>query len=243
MERSVLFQAAMVNESSTVATVVLEHSETAEVFQRHRIDFCCRGERSIEVAARDRGIAPVDLVKELRRAIEDRRGAAQSGPNMQELSTATLVDHIVDKHHGYLRKTLPFLVPLGKKVARVHGEHNPKLLALRDAVEELAEALLPHLDEEEQDLFPALRATTGVAAGDAARQLASMMEEHLEVATLLERIRDATDDFTIPDWACGSYRTLFGELQAVERDTFTHVHLENHVLRPRFVADAASPAC
>ncbi len=232
----------MVNESSTVATVVLEHSETAEVFQRHRIDFCCRGERSIEVAARDRGIAPDALVKELRRAIED-RGAPQGELNMQGLATGTLVDHIVDKHHAYLRKTLPFLVPLGKKVARVHGEHNPKLPALRDAVEELAETLLPHLDEEEQDLFPALRATTGVATGDAARRLASMMEEHLEVAVLLERIRDATDDFTIPDWACGSYRTLFGELQAVERDTFTHVHLENHVLRPRFIADAAPPAC
>ncbi|MEO6775856.1 MAG: iron-sulfur cluster repair di-iron protein [Kofleriaceae bacterium] len=227
----------MVNESQTVANIVLEHSETAEVFQRHRIDFCCRGERSVEVAAHERGLEPGDLVGQLRRAIEDRQGAAGASAadrNMKELSTAALVDHIVGKHHAYLRKTLAFLVPLAKKVARVHGDHNPKLVELRDAVDELAETLLPHLDEEEEDLFPALRTTTGVATGDAARRLASMLEEHLAVATLLERIRDASEDFTIPDWACGSYRTLFGELQAVERDTFTHVHLENHVLKPRF---------
>ena len=47
----------------------------------------------------------------------------------------------------------------------------------------------------------------------------------------------ASDDFTLPEWACNSYRTLFAELKQVESDVFTHVHIENHVLRPRFVAD------
>lgn len=230
----------MLTESHTIANIVLEHSETAEVFQRHRIDFCCRGERSVETAARERGIEPDDLVRQLQRAIEDRRGADQSDRNMKELSTAALVDHIVGKHHAYLRKMLPFLVPLAKKVARVHGEHNPKLEDLRDAVEELSDALIPHLDEEEQDLFPAMRQATGVVTGEAARILGTMMDDHLAVAALLERIRNASDDFTIPDWGCGSYRTLFGELQALERDTFTHVHLENHVLKPRFEAPATS---
>lgn len=228
----------MLTDSQTIANIVLEHSETAEVFQRHRIDFCCRGERSVETAARERGIEPDELVRQLRHAIEERRGADQGDRNMKELTTAALVDHIVGKHHAYLRKMLPFLVPLAKKVARVHGEHNPKLLDLRDAVEELSDALLPHLDEEEQDLFPALRQTTGEATGEAARILGTMMDDHLAVAALLERIRNASDDFTIPDWGCGSYRTLFGELQALERDTFTHVHLENHVLKPRFEGQA-----
>jgi quercetin dioxygenase-like cupin family protein len=60
------------------------------------------------------------------------------------------------------------------------------------------------------------------------------------VAALLERIRVASDDLTIPSWACGSYRMLFNELQAAERDTFTHVHLENHVLAPRFAANIST---
>ncbi len=228
----------LVTDSQSIANIVLEHSETAEVFQRHRIDFCCRGARSVETAARERGLEPDELLRQLRRAIDDRRGGEPGEQNLKELSTAALVDYIVGKHHAYLRKTLPFLVPLAKKVARVHGEHNPKLEDLRDAVEELSDALLPHLDEEEQDLFPALRQTTGVATGDAAHLLGTMIEDHLAVAALLERIRNASDDFTIPDWACSSYRTLFGELRALERDTFMHVHLENHVLKPRFETQA-----
>jgi len=61
-----------------------------------------------------------------------------------------------------------------------------------------------------------------------------MFDEHLAVAKLLEMIRVASDDFALPDWACNSYRTLFSELQQMESDVFTHVHLENHVLQPRF---------
>jgi regulator of cell morphogenesis and NO signaling len=54
------------------------------------------------------------------------------------------------------------------------------------------------------------------------------------VAALLERVRSASDDFALPSWACNSYRTLFSELEQLERDLHTHVHLENHVLKPRF---------
>lgn len=228
----------MLSASQSVAQVVSNHSECAEVFQRHRIDFCCRGDLSIETAASQRGVDLSRLMGELGQAITLRGEAA---PRAKELTTAALIDHIVHKHHAYLRKALPFLRPLAAKVARVHGDHNPKLRLLDEAVAELAETLLTHLDEEEQSLFPALRASTGDDAAALAPSLEAMRDEHLGVAALLERIRAATDDFTLPDWACNSYRALFAELLALEADVFTHVHLENHVLAPRFVA-APSPA-
>lgn len=49
-------------------------------------------------------------------------------------------------------------------------------------------------------------------------------------------MRDAAEDYLIPDWACTSYRTLFAELERLEGDVLRHVHLENHVLMPRFAA-------
>lgn len=221
--------------SRTVADIVTDHSECGMVFQRHRIDFCCRGGRTVEVAATERGVALDELMRELRQAVADRRGVQ---PGMRELTAAQLIDHIVATHHAYLRRTLPYLVAISTKVARVHGERNARLWDLCEAVDELAGVLLPHLDEEEAKLFPALRAVEGARrpAGDPelAAMLATMQDDHRGVATLLERIRAASDEFSIPSWACGSYRMLFDELQAVERDTFTHVHLENHVLVPRF---------
>lgn len=219
----------------TVATVVLDHSETAQIFQRHRIDFCCHGDKTVAVAAAERKLDAQALLAELTQAIAGREGAPAADP--RELPTEQLVEHIISKHHVYLRGALPFVQRLATKVGRVHGDHNPKLQGLAVVVDELVEALLPHLDDEEERLFPALLAKEQDRA-DLARQFAEMTREHEEVATLLERARAASDDYALPDWACNSYRTLFAELQQLERDVFTHVHLEHHALRPRFAAAA-----
>ena len=223
----------ILNRQQPVASVVLDHSECAQVFQRHRIDFCCQGEQSIEAAANARKVDVDALLAELSRAIADRRGDRQDDP--RELSTPRLVAYIVSKHHEYLRKVLPFVQTLATKVSRVHGDHNQKLRHLEAAVQEISSALLPHLDDEEQSLFPALTAKEPDRAAIAS-QLKSMQDEHLAVARLLERIRAASDEFTLPEWACNSYNTLFSELKQLESDVFTHVHLENHVLTPRFAA-------
>ncbi len=221
-----------VDPSRTVAEIVLEHSATAGVLQRFRIDYCCRGERSLEQACRDRGLDQSVVVSQLEEAISLRPGPDEVDPRV--LPTHALIDYIVTRHHRDLRAALPTLRPLAAKVARVHGAHNEKLLELRTVVEELADALEPHLDEEEQSLFPAMLSEQRDDAR-ITRDLASMHEEHLAVSTLLDRMAEATDRFSIPDWACTSYRTLFRELEVMEGDVLRHVHLENHVLMPRFL--------
>ncbi len=222
-----------INPEQTVATLVLDHSECAPVFQRYRIDFCCRGELSIKAACSERGVDTDAVVEDLSRAIAERTGSIE--PNPRTLSTADLLEHIVSKHHKYLRKTLPFVQALAAKVNRVHGNRNPRLLELDSTVRQLAEALIPHLDMEENALFPALVGNHTDNAF-AATELASMHQEHMAVGKLLERMRGASEDFSIPEWACNSYRTLFTELEQLERDTLRHVHLENHVLMPRFAS-------
>lgn len=222
----------MLDRQQTVADLVLDHSECAEVFKRNRIDFCCRGDMSIEAAALARGLDVDALVGELSRAIEERRGTHPD--DARQLSTPDLIELIVSKHHGYLRKTLPFVRALATKVSRVHGDHNPKLRDLATSVDELAETLIPHLDEEERAMFPVLAGPEPPARAKAAEMLASMFDDHVAVAKQLERIRASSDDFTVPEWGCNSYRTLFSELRQLEGDVFVHVHLENHVLKPRF---------
>lgn len=221
----------MLSSEQSVADVVLDHSECAQVFQQHRIDFCCRGEMTVEAAAKAKGVDVGALLDELSRAIEQRHGARSTDP--RELSTPALIAHIVSQHHAYLRRALPIARGLALKVSRVHGDHNTKLRDLNVVVNELSEVLEPHLDDEEQTVFPALAAEQPDAAM-VTRMLQSMVEEHLTVARLLERLHVASDDFALPDWACNSYRALFSELQQLEGDLLTHVHLENHVLRPRF---------
>lgn len=220
----------MINAQETVARIVLDHSECASVFQKHRIDFCCKGDMSLEAAAKERKVEPAALIGELERAIAHRQGKEK---DPRELSTAELIEYIVSRHHEYLRNALPLVQSLATKVARVHGDHNPKLRELEPIVREIAVALMPHIDCEEGILFPAMQKAKP-DAGLIERELRSMHEEHLAVGKLLEAARTAADDFSIPEWACNSYRTLFSELEQMEGDVLRHVHLENHVLMPRF---------
>lgn len=223
---------AVINPKQSIASIVLAHSECAALFQQWRIDFCCKGEQSLESACAARSLAVPEIVRDLTDTIEKRAGAA--APSVSELSTKELIDHIVSTHHEYLRKTLPFVINLAKKVARVHGDRNLRLRAVDAIVTALDAELTPHLDQEERVLFPSL--LNGTNQGEQRRlELECMKTEHLAVGALLGRLRDEAEEFRPPEWACTSYRTLMAELAQLELDVLRHVHLENHVLAPRFV--------
>ena len=220
----------MLDESLPVAELVLEHPELAPVLQRHHIDSCCRGDVPLAEAARTRGLDLSALRTELTEALGG-PGTGELDPRC--LSTTALVAHIVERYHEPLRRSLPYLLSLAQKVAGVHGTREPRFGELAVIVEELADELTSHLDEEETTLFPLLLAGTpqGVDLEDALRETLS---EHLALALLLDRIRAATDDHHVPEWACTSVTTLMRKLHEMEGELLRHVHLENHVLALRF---------
>lgn len=220
----------MLDRHRPIADIVLDHSACASVFQRYRIDFCCRGATTLEQAARARAVDLDVLLAELEAVIAER---ASTGVDPRALATPQLVAYIVGRYHDALRRTLPLVEQLAKKVARVHGAHDPRLRELEEAVLSMGAILLVHLDEEERVVFPAVEGARDLPV--AAGLLGAMMDDHLTVGALLERVRTITGNFTLPDWACTSYRTLFAELHQLEGDVFEHVHLENHVLAPRFL--------
>ena len=221
----------MIQTEQTLARILLDHPATARVLQTYRLDFCCRGERTLADACGDRGLDPQKVRAELDFAIAERDIAPDDAAS---LATPALIARIVDRHHGFLRRHLPFLSPLVAKVARVHGnDKDERLHKIREVYEELRGALEPHLDEEEQVLFPALGSRTPDREL-VQRELRVMHADHLAVGTMLEKIRALTDDFVPPPGACTSWRTMLRELEALETDVLRHVHLENHVLMPRF---------
>ena len=83
-----------------------------------------------------------------------------------------------------LDTTLPLLLPLAAKVARVHGAHDPRLVE----VNEVCDELLDGIDDE-------------TATQEAMR-----------------RLRELSDGYVAPDWACASYRRLLSTLQRLEAD-------------------------
>jgi regulator of cell morphogenesis and NO signaling len=227
-----------IDPKATLAEIVLEHPECARVFRDHRLDYCCRGEQGLASACDAKGLDLAKVVAALEAALserEKRRGVVDP----RALSTSALVKHIIEHHHRYLRQSLPYAEELVRKVSRVHGDHNPKLAPLADAVIALRASLEPHLDEEEQHLFAHATATrSGVDEAIVRDEIDSMKNEHLAVGEMLARIRTLADDYVAPEWACRSYRALVDTLAELEDDTLEHIHLENHVLAPRCAARA-----
>lgn len=223
---------AAVDPATTVAQIVTRFPAAARVFQKYRIDFCCHGDVPLPQACAGRGLDPAAVADELARALEEDDGSLPV--DASRLTTPELIAHVVERHHAYLRQALPYVLPLAAKVARVHGERNPALEPLHQAVQALERALLPHLEQEEAELFPGLVA--GADAGWARGALAAMFEEHVAVGQLLSTLRDLSGGFSTPEWGCKTYRVLMHELEALEADVLRHVHLENHLLAPRFAA-------
>lgn len=221
----------MLDLETTLAAAVRDHAACAPVFLRHHLDYCCRGKRTIAEACGERGLDPVVIVSELQQAIEERGPA--TGVDPTEMSSAELIGHIMATYHASLRRSLPFAIVMSAKVRAAHGDRDPRLIAVETVVQELWAELEPHLDFEERVLFPALM---GGAADRAAvgRDLAVMESDHAVIGESLAALRALTDSFRPPIEACFSHRLLLQELRQLEADTLRHVHLENHVLLPRF---------
>lgn len=201
------------------------------VFARHDIDYCCGGGVPLSRACADRGLTPEELLQEIRDEVEGKSETRRSW--MQEPLSA-IIDHILAAYHEPLREELPRLEAMARKVVRVHGDKDPERLpAILDTVTALARELEEHMMKEERILFPMIVEGRG---GEAGGPVSVMEHEHLEAAAALSALRELTDEFRAPDYACNTWRALWAGLEALDGDLKEHIHLENNVLFPRSLA-------
>jgi regulator of cell morphogenesis and NO signaling len=60
--------------------------------------------------------------------------------------------------------------------------------------------------------------------------------EHETAGGILEKIRELSNNYTLPADACASYSLLYRMLDEFENDLHIHVHLENNILFPKALA-------
>ena len=220
--------------SNTVGEFVARHPGLSRVFEEAGIDYCCGGRRPLEEACREKGIDPVAMLATLE---ESSKAAAQaSDVDAAGMSLTELVDHIEQTHHQYLREEFPRLDRMTARVATVHGDKEPRLLQIREAFVAMAAELTSHMMKEEQILFPMCRqleagdSTAASHCGSIANPIQQMESEHAQAGSALETLRELTDGYSPPDWACNTYRAMFDGLAQLERDLHVHIHKENNVL-------------
>lgn len=224
---------------ATVGDLVRQVPNRARVFESHKIDYCCGGKVSLARACEKRGIDASEVLKQLE--ANDTTDDNQPNVDADAMTLTDLADHIEQTHHAYLKEELPRLDFMTEKVSRVHGDKEPQLLAVREAFVALKAELEPHMMKEERVLFPIIRqleaSTTKpeTHCGSVANPIRQMEHEHDQAGDALAIIREATDDFVPPEWACNTYRAMLDALEKLEADMHQHVHKENNVLFPKSI--------
>ena len=212
----------------TIGAVVAELPEAAGVFSKYGIDFCCGGHRSLSKVIEEQGLDQELILGELQELREARKLNYQKA-GFNQMSVSALTDYIEDTHHSYLREALPELAGLLVTILRVHGQNHRELFEVYKVYGTLKTELEQHLMKEENLLFPGMEAeaedTETIQA--LAREI---IEEHEGAGELLQKLRELTENYSIPSGVCDTFRRTYAMLEELEQDLHQHIHLENNIL-------------
>jgi len=236
-EKQMTRQTGLFAMTDTIGSILTKRPAVSRVFEEMNIDYCCGGKLSLAEACQKKGVDPQRLLGMLEKAVAD-----NANVNAASMSLTELADHIETTHHAYLKTELPRLTSMTIRVATVHGEHDARLVQVRDIYAGLALEMSQHTIKEEEVLFPMIRQLDAsdtapeFFCGSLANPIRKLEMEHDQAGGALVKICELTNGFTPPDWACNTYRAMLDALAHLEHDLHQHVHKENNILFPRTIA-------
>jgi len=227
---------------TTLKEIAVSSPAAARVLEEVGVDYCCGGNHSLEAGCAGTGVASEEILARLRASTEQAR---PEDADWRSAPLAELTEHIRQKHHGYVRETIPRVSALLEKVKGKHGANHPEIALLEGLFQQLGREMIAHMQKEEIILFPYIERLEQSRNSGAALErpffqsvrnpVQMMMNEHDAAGNLAKQIREACSNYAPPANACSSYQRLYGELRQFEADLHMHVHLENNILFPRAV--------
>jgi regulator of cell morphogenesis and NO signaling len=235
----------VIDENMTVGELVAMYPQTRKVLEKFSIDYCCGGKHDLKTAAAEKSVNLDTVLAALHEAMQADT-STQAAQNWTTATLSELADHIEAKHHTFMKEQLPRLSQMLAKVKRAHGDnHGEMLTELEDVYLSLREEIEMHLMKEEHILFPYIRQIEAytqqkgpkphVHCGSVANPITQMEHEHENAGRALERMRELTNNYVVPDDGCATFAALYEGLAAIEDDLHEHIHLENSILFPKAV--------
>ena len=226
--------------TKSLAQIVNSNHRAATVFEKYKLDFCCKGKRTLQQACIESELAVDEILSELDKT--DQQNSDKVSINFGKLSLSQLVEYIVTTHHEYVKKEMPAIAMYLQKIASKHVERHPELLKLLQLFTAVVKEMEHHMKKEEAVLFPRIKELEKqLEAGNQPQiniaylksPIIMMEQEHDHAGAALAEIRQLTSNYNPPADACTTYRLSFAALEAFEIDLHQHVHLENNILFPK----------
>ncbi|HKR07184.1 MAG TPA: iron-sulfur cluster repair di-iron protein [Bacteroidia bacterium] len=224
-------------ENLSLAEIITERPQAAALLEKYDLDFCCRGKLKLSDQIKDQNKL-AEVIKELEEVFSDKRPLeVQYG----QISLTELVDHILEKHHRYVKENLSVILEHLEKVAYKHGDSFPEMKKISELFREVKRDFEQHMMKEEVILFPGIKAMERILLeGGSLKEKISiqapvhvMEAEHETAGKLMDEIKNLSNHYTAPENACMTFRLSFDELKLFEQDLHQHVHLENNILFPK----------
>lgn len=227
----------------SIGEMVAKDYRASTVFASFGIDFCCRGNHTLEEACLRKAVYPLKVKDALDQLSIQSEGESM---NFNFWPLDLLADYIEKKHHRYVEERIPLLVQYLNKLCQVHGGSHPELFEITALFTEGAGELVSHMKKEEFILFPYIRkmvkkSQDGSSAVDAPHfqtvknPIKMMMQEHENEGDRFEKIAALTQNYNPPADACNTYRVTYALLDEFESDLHRHIHLENNILFPKSI--------
>ncbi len=229
-----------IRQETAVGQILTERPSRSRVFEKYNIDYCCGGHESLEEACAKRELDVAKILHELE--LSDVENMGRQETDWSKATISELVDHIVATHHEYLGREMPRLTALVNKVAEVHGRQHPELFGLQGVFMGFNAEIEAHKRKEEEILFPFSKELDGAESlpsfhcGSLRNPIRMMMYEHENAGAALGKMRELTNDFTMPADGCNTYRAMLDGLEQLETDMHWHIHKENNILFPTLIA-------
>ena len=233
------------NATRTVRELAIEIPNAARTFDKLGIDYCCGGSKSMSDACVHAKVPVENVLKALEQAGNLGPAPEAGQPDFSAGTLGSLIEHIVTTHHTYVKQEIPRLQQLLKKVVAVHGKTHPELSRIQQAFEGMSSELTSHMMKEEHILFPHIVALENAVSrgrpkprpvcGTVSNPVHMMELEHESAGAALKEMSAVSSNYTPPEEACFSYKTLYSALKEFESDLHQHVHLENNILFPRAI--------
>lgn len=230
-------------EKITIGEYMAKDFRTAAVFSKYGIDFCCKGNRTIEEACEKKFIDVNEIREEINTVLATK---SDNTIDFKSWPLDLLVDYIEKTHHRYVEEKTQILLPFLDKLCKVHGASHPELFEINELFKGCAGELAQHMKKEELILFPFIKKLVKAELTDELIQqphfgtvenpIAMMMHEHDTEGERFRKIAELTNTYTPPADACNTYKVTFAMLQEFEQDLHKHIHLENNILFPAAAA-------
>ena len=225
-----------------IGQFVADDFRTAAIFSRYVIDFCCKGDRTIEEVCKKNDIETDELLGKL---YEVSMISTNQSIDYKSWPLDLLIDYIEKKHHRYVEEKIPVILQFLNKLCKVHGERHPELHKINELFTASAGELSAHMKKEELILFPFIKKMTTAKLQNSAIQspqfgtvenpITMMKHEHDNEGERFRHIAKLTDNYTPPSDACNTYKVTYAMLDEFEKDLHLHIHLENNILFPEAI--------